>query len=142
MKEWVYKSVRHDEDFQIRLYRASDKFTGGGETFTFAQKGADQIIANIWNWDEDWTVSVYENGTKTGTMTRYTDKDAWVGACHVGVLNASDSHYKSTSHMFHYKLADAGADVKVEAIDRFGNIYEQTVFADPTSTPLVFHSDF
>ena len=31
MKEWNYKSVQHGEDFQIRLYRGSDKFTGGGD---------------------------------------------------------------------------------------------------------------
>jgi hypothetical protein len=142
MKEWVYKSVRHDEDFQIRLYRASDTFTGGNASFTFSQKGDDRIIANIWNWDEGWTVNVYENGTKTGTMTRYTDKDAWVGACHVDALGASENHYKSTSHLFHYALVDSDAEVMVEAIDRFGNVYRQTHFTDPDSTPLTFNSDF
>ncbi|WP_295938314.1 calcineurin-like phosphoesterase family protein [uncultured Alistipes sp.] len=143
MKEWVYKSSKHDEDFQIRLYRASDKFTGGGNaSYYFAQKNAKQIIANIWNWDPTWTVNVYENGTKTGTMTRYSDKDAWTLAYHIGILGNSDSYNKSTDHIFHYTLTDVNATVKVEAIDRFGNKYEQSVFTDPTSHPGIFHTDY
>ena len=57
MEEWAYRSVRHDEQFQIRLYRASDTFVGGAK-YRFKQTGADQIVANIWNWDPSWTVNV------------------------------------------------------------------------------------
>lgn len=143
MQDWTYKSVQHDEDFQIRLYRASDKFTGGGTaSYTFAKKGAKQIIANIWNWDPTWTVSVYENGVKTGEMEQYSDKDAWTIAYHIGVLNNSSSYSKSTDHMFYYTLTDASASVVVEATDRFGNKYEQSTFTDPDSNPGIFHTDF
>lgn len=143
MKEWTYKSSQHDADFQIRLYRASDKFTGGGNaSYYFSKKAANQIIANIWNWDPEWKVNVYENGTKTGQMIQYSDKDAWTVAYHIGILNNSSSYNKSTDHLFYYTLNNASATVKVEAIDRFGNIYEQTVFTDPDSHPGVFHSDF
>ena len=62
MEEWAYRSVRHDEQFQIRLYRASDTFVGGAK-YRFKQTGADQIVANIWNWDP--------RGRSTSTKTTY-----------------------------------------------------------------------
>ena len=143
MKEWNYKSVQHGEDFQIRLYRGSDQFTGGGDaSYYFSKKNAGQIVANIWNWDPAWTVNVYENGTMTGTMTQYSDKDAWTVAYHIGILNNSSSYNKATDHMFYYTLTNPDADVKVEAIDRFGNKYEQTVFTDPDSHPGIYHLDY
>lgn len=144
IKEWVYKAIKHDENFQIRLYRASNVFTGGGNAeYQFSYKGDNQIVANIWNWDDKWTVNVYEDGVKTGTMTRFTGKDAWTGAYHVGVLGNNASNYnKNTDHLFYYTLKNPNANVKVEAIDRFGKKYEQTVFTDPNSHPGVFNSDY
>ena len=141
MEEWAYRSVRHDEQFQIRLYRASDTFVGGAK-YRFKQTGADQIVANIWNWDPSWTVNVYENDVLSGQMTRNSDIDAWTVAYHIGLLNNTDSYRKSSDHMFHYTLKNPAAAVRVEAIDRFGNKYEQTVFTDPAEHPGDFHADF
>ena len=105
--------MKHDEEFQIWLYRGSDKFTGGGDaSYYFSKKNAGQIVANIWNWDPAWTVNVYENGAKTGTMTQYSDKDAWTVAYHIGILNNSSSYNKSTDHMFYYTLTNPAADVR------------------------------
>ena len=134
-------TVRHDEQFQIRLYRASDTFVGGAK-YRFKQTGADQIVANIWNWDPSWTVNVYENDVLSGQMTRNSDIDAWTVAYHIGLLNNTDSYRKSSDHMFHYTLKNPAAAVRVEAIDRNGNKYEQTVFTDPAEHPGDFHADF
>lgn len=143
VKNWAYKAVKHDVDFQIRLYRASDIFTGGGSvSYQFTYKENNQIVANIWNWDEKWTVDVYENDTKTGSMTRFTGKDAWTGAYHIGVLNNSSSYSNDTNHLFYYTLKNQNANVKVVAIDRFGTKYEQSVFTAPTSHPGDFHLDY
>lgn len=143
MKDWTYKAVKHNEDFQIRLYHASDIFTGGANaSYQFTYKGNNQIIANIWNWDEKWTVDVYENDVKTGAMTRFTGKDAWTGAYHVGVLGNSSSYNKDANSLFYYTLKDSNAKVKVVATDRFGKKYEQTAFTDPNSHPGDFHTDY
>ena len=124
MEEWAYRSVRHDEQFQIRLYRASDTFVGGAK-YRFKQTG-----------------NVYENDVLSGQMTRNSDIDAWTVAYHIGLLNNTDSYRKSSDHMFHYTLKNPAAAVRVEAIDRFGNKYEQTVFTDPAEHPGDFHADF
>lgn len=135
---WVYKAVKRDKSFQIRLYRASDKFMGGGKSYVFSKTGANQIIANIWNADPKWTINVYEDGTKTGTMSNYTDRDAWSVAYHVGTLGSSSSYDKTSNHMYHYTLQNPGAAIRVEAIDRFGNTYSQSEFADPNSNPATY----
>jgi hypothetical protein len=48
--------------------------------FNFAD---DVILANVFNSDSEWTLEVYEDGKKTGTMTQITPKsidvDALVG---------------------------------------------------------------
>ena len=92
--------------------------------------------------DEYVIEAVYENGTLSGQMIQSADIDAWTVAYHIGVLHNSSSYNKSTDHMFYYTLKDADANVRVEAIDRFGNKYEQTVFATPDSHPGEFHTDF
>ncbi len=85
-------------------------------------------MANIWNSDDrNWKVEVYENGNKTGEMTREKSLDAWGAGYHVGVLSANpDSHGKTTyDHFYHYKLKDAKAAVEIRATDCFGKVYAE-----------------
>ena len=30
----------------------------------------EEVLANVWNWDEQWKVEWFENGTCMGEMTR------------------------------------------------------------------------
>ena len=43
----------------------------------------------------------------------------------------------SCHHLYMYKLKDKSAKVKVEAIDRFGNIYTETKITDGTDYSMV-----
>ena len=63
-------------------------------------------------------------------------------AYHIGILNNSSSYNKATDHMFYYTLTNPDADVKVEAIDRYGNKYEHTVFTATDTPPGIFHLDY
>lgn len=135
VKEWIYKPVKYDETFQIRLYRGEDKFSGGGKDYTFSKKAKGQIVANVWNADPAWTVNVYEDGALSGRMTAYSDKDAWAAAYHLGELGGSSSYDRKTDHLYYYTLKDPAAAVRVEAIDRFGRKYYQDQFTDPASDP-------
>ena len=143
MEDWKFKAVRHDENFQIRLYRGSDVFTGGDTgRKQFDKNGENQIVANIWNWDPKWKVEVYENGTLSGEMTPYRDTDAWATAYHIDVMGLGSNYNKNTDHLLYFDLKDPSAEVKVVATDRFGNIYEQSVFTDPDSNPGRFHENY
>ena len=143
MEKWIYKSVKHDEDFQIRLYRGTDTFTGGGQgKRQFSKSDTGQIVANIWNWDKNWKVEVFEDGILSGEMINYKDIDAWTVAYHIDVAGMGSSAQKNTDHLFYYTLKNPDAKIKVRATDRFGNTYEQETFTDPDSNPAIFHANF
>lgn len=139
IEKWVYKATNHDEDFQLRLYRGDASFGGPyGDEYRFGL-GEDHIVANVWNHDETWKLEVYENGTKTGEMVPFVpntsnahgngDKvyDSWAVGMHMSYLSGGWSLYDAEcTHLFQYKLKDKNAQVKVVAIDRFRNRYEQT----------------
>jgi hypothetical protein len=83
-------------------------------------------MVNVWNWDPQWQVNVYENGTKTVQPVQMvtTDplameiygpgkpkKQPWISA-------------QKNGHMFVFKPTDVNSKVEVEVIDRFGNKYK------------------
>ncbi|WP_295937098.1 calcineurin-like phosphoesterase C-terminal domain-containing protein [uncultured Alistipes sp.] len=142
---WSYKATGLENDFQIRLYRADETFMRDyAKSYKFYYNGGDQIIANIWNADKDWTIEVYENGVKSGEMTRFEhtgaekDKswDAWALGYHIGVVGKNemvdgkptDYYQRNVRHLYYYTLKSASASVEIRATDRFGKTYTQTQF--------------
>lgn len=124
---WRYKPSLHDESFQIRLHRGGD--THCGFTYPYTSK---TVIANVWNADPQWTVSLCENGVETKQMrleTQYTD--AWSVGYHVGVLGRGDNYKSPCKHFYVAEPNDAKAVLKVVAVDRWGNRYEQSAFTAP-----------
>lgn len=135
IEKWFYKSIGFDADYQIRLYRGQDSFMEGySPLYKFYHHQENQIIANIWNYDRNWKVEVFENGTKTGEMKPFegniTRRDAWASGYHCGVLKRAPQSYDRTSvsHLLYYDLQDPQAEVEVRATDQFGNIYRQSKF--------------
>ena len=135
----IYKATNYDESFQIRLYNASDKFTGGGSTaYKFDVTGQDQIVANIWNADERWTFDVYENGVKTQNELKLISLiDVWAEAYFYGYckLTSSSFYNKKNSHMYYYTRVTPGSTVRVVARDSYGNEFEQSVITSTTDYP-------
>lgn len=138
---WKYKGVGLEEDNQIRMYRGNTAFmTGQAKTYYFAKTTASDLWANIWNWDSSWKVDVYEDGVKTGSMSRYTNdndstgdaRDAWAVGYHVGVTGRSTGSYdkKNVKHLLYYSLKNPLAEVEIRATDPFGNVFSQKKFTD------------
>jgi hypothetical protein len=99
-------------------------------------------------------LKVYENDVYTGTMTMIPNKkeepkkgsgqsnptkpstassqDWWAIGYHVGVVGRSRSSYNTNGfHLYKYTLKDKTAKVRVEATDRFGQVYAtSTITAD------------
>lgn len=112
--KWKYKSVGHPADYQFRLYPVgtSDEYPG-------------DVIANVWNWDENWKVEWYENGSRIGEMERYTGYDPEAKAIcsdKKKVVHDWISPVK-TGHLFHATPKNPMAKIEVRVTDRFGNIY-------------------
>ncbi|MDR2037994.1 MAG: calcineurin-like phosphoesterase family protein [Bacteroidales bacterium] len=116
---WFYKSVGKSKDFQFRAYPV------GAST-----EKPDVITANVWNYDPQWKVYWYEDGTKKGEMTRFTGHDPYTS----DYIRKNKEHFRHkwistrpTRHMFYAYPEKTGAKIKVEVVDRFGNVYSQDI---------------
>ena len=113
---WYFKGVNQPESEQFKLYKM------GADT-----DYPDCFIVNVYNYDPLWKVRWYENGVLMGEMSPYWGRDplaaalyqrgnnkkyAWLGVC-------------STHHLFKEKPVNSDATIKVEVVDRFGNVYEK-----------------
>ncbi len=112
---WQYKATGYVADFQIKLYK----------------RGADpekpgEILANVWDWDPEWSVFWYENGERRGQMTRRTSLDPLA----VELFDGPDKPERRTwinpvptSHLFYAPLDENAGPVTVEAINRWGKTF-------------------
>lgn len=107
---WKYKSVGFDLDHQMRLYRKDNS-----------------ILANVWNADKNWKVSIYGSGIKT-EMKQTQDFDPLSVELHQGDKKPVKHPWVDpvpTTHMFTAQLPADAAEITVEAADRWGNIYTE-----------------
>lgn len=113
---WYYKSAGFDKDYQFNAYPVGENPEQPGF-----------ITANVWNWDPEWKVYWYENGTRMGEMEAYTGTDP---AAQKVYSDKDKLAYKwvsalPTKHLFRAKPHSSSAKITVEVIDRFGNSYKQ-----------------
>lgn len=157
IKNWKYKCVGRDENYQIRMYRGDGEFGGEYEKVRFPYSH-DTVLANVFMADGDWKVELYEDGVLTGEMERMKPKkteypevgssqDWWAIGYHLGVIGRSygkvktgrskmngggrNGYLTSCNHMYRMKLKNPDAkEIRVVATDANGNVYEQTKFTE------------
>ncbi|MBP3774521.1 MAG: calcineurin-like phosphoesterase C-terminal domain-containing protein [Bacteroidaceae bacterium] len=140
-----WKSTRYPRSFQIRLYRGDCVFGGKYERdeLPFGKK---VVLANVFGWEPEWKVEVYENDKLMGEMERINPdggrslkpsltscQDWWAIGYHCGIIGRGNiggsnrnSYISVCTHMFKYTMKKANAKIKVVATDPYGNRYEQT----------------
>lgn len=117
MKNWYYKSVRRDKDYQINLITP----------FKFTDKDG-YVIANVWNADDDWKIELFEDGVNRGEMERYNDYAPEVYSYNKSLnISESTNWYMKTNHLYRLKPINDKASFSIKATDRFGNEYHQSV---------------
>lgn len=139
----IWKSTGFDTGHQLRLYQGDCIFGGKYEKFQLPF-GKDVVMANVFDWDEDWKVQVYEDGKLMGDMQHMpvserkdlipsmtSSKDWWAIGYNVGVIGRGhignshrNSYCSSCSHMFIYKKKSHKSQIKVVATNPFGHQYE------------------
>ena len=127
--------------------------------FTF---GEDYLVANIYNADSKWVVKVYEDGVHTGNMEKvainlpsnacigsYTYEDPrraadgielsvdWYTAAFYYNYYEGRSAWSECYHLYKYQLKNKDAKIKVEAIDRYGNVFTEETITEGTDYSLV-----
>ena len=125
ISNWFYKGTNLDQKEQIRMYPIG----------SFSDN-TNNLVANIWNADEDWKVKVYENGVYTGDMERFSGYEKAVYQFFYQVMKkplpgtptGTTSWYRRPDHMFKYIPQSTDAKFEIRATDRFGNVYVQDQF--------------
>ena len=158
-----YTKGSSTRNHQMRLYRGN-AVTGGpieGENKNLTKGyygfnfGDDGLLANVYNADSEWRISVYEDGVYSGDMTLLpaeeppfkelvgdlsydnprrvadgvaTGHDFWVTGYLMGVMGRTTANggYKPCKHMYYYKLKNKDSAIKVVATDCWGNTYEES----------------
>lgn len=116
---WRYKATGLAASEQMTLYpRGADP------------SAPDEIIANVWNWDEAWRVTWYVDGESMGPMARRRGYDPRAVNLHTGPdlpTRATWVEPYLTDHLFYAPVARQAGRVTVEATDRFGSVFTATM---------------
>ena len=116
--DWYYKSVGYGKDFQMHVYDPSRSADGN-------------VIVNIWNWSEGWTVPQwYEDGNLVGEMTYSPGTDPDYVDLYATVTNQTTRKYctpSEKSQLFKIRPTPGAKGGEVRVTDMFGNTYTQSI---------------
>jgi hypothetical protein len=116
---WRYKATGHGDDHQMRLYpRGADPTS------------PDEFVANVWDADRSWRVVWYEGADRRGPMARRTGLDPRSVAEHTGPERPARRSWVDpypTHHLYYAPVAARHPALTVEATDRFGRVYTETL---------------
>jgi len=112
---WRHKATGHDFDYQLRAYpRGADP------------TAPDEIVANVWDWDPEWTVVWYEDGERRGEMVQRVSTDPLseelLRGDRLPTYRPGVDPYP-TNHLFYAPVPSDAGEIRVEATDRFGRVY-------------------
>jgi hypothetical protein len=116
---WRYKATGLPAEHQMRVYPVGSDPTAPRE-----------VVANVWDWDPEWRVVWYEDGERRGEMARRVGLDPLSVELHAGEelpLRRTWVDPYPTRHLFYAPVSPETREVRVEATDRFGRVYSETV---------------
>lgn len=127
--DWYWKGVGVTRDFQMQLYKKGELYAANSTVSTFNGK----VGANIFFWDDAWTVKYYEDGVYKGLMSRYGSRV--YDPIAKNLLQSTHLKYHSSAgvlsgvnndHMFYYTPTATARMFKVVATDRWGKVYKDS----------------
>ena len=140
-----YQAACKDRNYQFRAYDMNavkefltEDYANGHSDWTkyynYIQGFEDNVIfLNVWDWDENWNVEVYEGDTKLEVTPRGGVYDPLHIAAFTGPrLRRSDAQGTSPSfqtrkwnHYFQATASSATSTVTVKVTDRYGNLFQE-----------------
>lgn len=117
--KWYYKAIGHDRQHQLRLYAKGSAANRPGD-----------IVANVWNWDPQWKVVWFEDGKPQGEMQQQVGLDPLSVRLHAGEQLPAKHPWVDpslTDHLFFAQPSPAAKEIRIEATDRFGQVYRETL---------------
>jgi hypothetical protein len=117
--KWFYKSVGRERDFQMRVYPVGS-----------VEERKAEFAVNVWNWDPEWKVEWFEDGTFKGSLERATTFDPLSVQLHEGSEKPSVRSWvepQLTDHMFFGIPSPEAKQITIQVTDRFGSVYKEIV---------------
>lgn len=119
---WYFKGTNQNTEKQIKLYPQNSW-----------DSRKTSIIANIWNWNYEWIVEVFEDNLSGKVMNKYTDYDPFAYDYMFGPSkperHPAAAEPSKTDHLFYYTpSSELWSSIKVKATDSFGNVYEEIIY--------------
>lgn len=114
---WTYHSTGKPTEHQMRVYPP------GADS-----RAPDEVVANVWSWDPQWTVVWYANGERKGAMARRVGLDPQAVKEQTGPdLPARRKWVEPTptAHLFYATPPDGTSEVVVEATDPWGHKFSE-----------------
>lgn len=140
--KFYYQSAGHDENYQFRAYDMNEikkvvtsDAAGGNSKFTtfvnaMAAYPANSILVNVWDYDENWTVSISENDKELTVSKDYAYDPlhimAWTAPRSKSV---SDPNFTTGKwpHFFKATASSASSTIVVKVTDRNGKVFTETM---------------
>jgi len=111
---WRYKGTGLPPDHQLRAYLP------GADP-----RSPQELVANVWDADEDWTVVWYEDGERRGRMARRVGHDPVSLRIHAGEDMPPRRQWVDpyARYLYYAPVTPGLREVRMEATDRFGRTY-------------------
>ncbi|WP_432709396.1 calcineurin-like phosphoesterase C-terminal domain-containing protein [Pedobacter sp.] len=117
--KWYYKSTGEQKQKQLSIFL--DVLTK-----------QSRLIANVWNYDSQWTVKYFLDGKDMGILEAQKGYDPLSVELYKGdqlPLRRKFPEPRKTEHIFVAHFSPLVKHIKVEVTDRFGNVYIEEVDA-------------
>jgi hypothetical protein len=104
----------------------------------------NEIVANVWDWDPDWTVVWYEDGERKGLMAQRGGEDPWSLELHSGSELPPRRTWVEpypTDHLFYAPASRDAREIVVEATDPRGRRYTARVGDPMPLDPSIWVAD-
>jgi hypothetical protein len=115
---WRYRATGLEDNPQLRVYPPGSD-----------PAAPTDVVANVWDWDDSWTVVWYENGDRRGAMSRRVGQDPRSVEEQTGPDQPPRRGWVEpmpTDHLFYAAPSDPAARITVEATDGFGRVHHST----------------
>lgn len=119
---WYYKPVDYGTDHIAEVYLPDQTTVNPG-----------RIAVNVWDWDQEWTVELYQNGSLVCPMSPAFE----ISPVYVKEIAAAYASYgeeilqwkreRPCGHCFVADVPQGTGPVKIVVRSRFGDIWETTV---------------
>lgn len=117
---WYYKSLDHGVDYQAEYYLPGK-----------SRLHPNAVVANVWDFDEEWTIEWYEDGRMMGPMKQVLDySPVYEVEINTRYKGRTIPGYKLPRPNTHYFIAvpsQYAKNVEIVISDRFGHEWKKTV---------------